>query len=112
MDISKQSGDSSMNFLNNLDPNLLPYIGACLGLLCILIFVVGFLMQLVGGFLNIFGQGFGFILHILQGGPLSWCGCLLAFLGCIACAGIAMTILNASSSCATNYTNFCKWLGF
>lgn len=101
-----------MNFLNNLDPNLVPYIGVCCALLCVVIFVVGFAMQVLGGFFDIFTQGLGLIFDILGGGPIAWCGCLLGIFGLIACAGFVMIILNAGSSCAVDYTNFCQWLGF
>lgn len=95
----------------NIDPSLVPYIGVCCALLCVGIVVLGFILQVVGGFLDIFFGFFEVFLEILQGGPIAWCGCLILIFGCIGCSGFVFFIFNASTSCVEYRTNFCTLFG-
>ena len=101
-----------MEILQNIDPGLLPYIAVGCALLCVVILVIGFLLQAVG---SIFEVIFGFaevVIDLLQGGPIAWLGCLLLILGGLGVAGAVFLLLNAPTSCAANPTNFCRWFGF
>ena len=101
-----------MEWLQSIDPSLLPYLAAGCALLCVAIVVVGFVMQAVGSFFDVF---FGFaevIIDILEGGPMAWCGCALLLFGCIACAVIVILFLTAPNNCAVYPTRFCDWFGF
>lgn len=101
-----------MEWLQSIDPSLLPYLAAGCALLCVVIVVVGFIMQAVGGFFDVL---FGFaevIIDILEGGPMAWCGCALLLFGCIACALITLLFLTAPDNCAAYPTQFCAWFGF
>lgn len=101
-----------MEILQNIDPALLPFIAVGCALLCVVMIVVGFLLQAISG---IFEVVFGFaevVIEVLQGGPIAWCGCALLIIGSLGFAGAVILLLNAPSSCATHPTNFCRWFGF
>ncbi len=101
-----------MGLLQNIDPGLLPYIGIACALLCVVLIVIGFVLQAISGFFDVI-VGFAQIaLEILQGGPTAWCGCLLLVAGLLGCLGLAYLFLNAPASCAEQATNFCRWFGF
>lgn len=97
--------------MNFIEPGLLPYIGIGCALLCAAMVVIGFVLQAVGGFLDVFFGIFEVFLEILQGGPIAWCGCLIVIFGCIGCSGFVFFMLNASTSCIEYPTNFCRWFG-
>ena len=101
-----------MDLLQNIDPGLLPFIAVGCALLCVVVIVIGFLLQAVSG---LFEVVFGFaelVIDILQGGPIAWCGCLLLILACAGTAGGVILLLNAPESCLTHATHFCQWFGF
>ncbi len=101
-----------MEWLQNIDLSMLPYIAAGCALLCVVVVVIGFILQSVGSFFDVF---FGFaevMIEILQGGPAAWFGCALLLLGCIAFAGLAFLLLTAPENCAAYPTQFCQWFGF
>ncbi len=101
-----------MELLQNIDPAHLPYIAVACALLCVVLVVIALLLQAVS---SIFDVVFGLLqvlVEVLQGGPVSWCGCLLVIAGLVACAGATFLFLNAPASCADHPTNFCRWFGF
>ncbi len=101
-----------MEFLQNIDPSLLPYIAIGCALLCVVVVVVGFVLQAVSSIFDVFFGIAEVVVEILQGGPVAWCGCGLLILGCLGCAGAVFLLINAPANCATNPTNFCRWFGF
>lgn len=96
----------------NIDPSMLPYLAVGCALLCVIIVVIGFVLQAAGNFLDAFLGLAGVAADILEGGPVAWCGCALLLFGCIACAGIAFLFLDAPNQCAVYPTRFCDWFGF
>lgn len=101
-----------MELLQNIDPSLLPYIGLGCALLCVVMIVIGFILQAISGFFDVLVGLAQIVIEILQGGPVAWCGCLLLAAGLLAFAGILLLYANAPASCAEHATNFCRWFGF
>ena len=101
-----------MDLLQNIDPAHLPYIAVGCALLCIVVFVIGFLLQAVSGIFNVVLGLFELLIDLLQGGPVAWCGCVVLLLGFVAFAGGIFLLLNAPESCAAHPTRFCQWFGF
>lgn len=101
-----------MEFLQNIDPHLLPYIGIACALLCLVLMVIGFVLHAVSGIFDVILGFAEIVVEILQGGPIAWCGCVLLVVGLLACAGLVFLYLNAPASCAEYASNFCRWFGF
>ncbi len=101
-----------MELFQNIDPSLLPYIGIGCALLCVVLIVIGFVLQAISGFFDVIVGFVEIALEILQGGPVAWCGCLLLVAGLLAASGLVILYLNAPASCAEQATNFCRWFGF
>ena len=101
-----------MDVLQSIDAAQLPYIAAGCALLCVVVVVIGIIMQAVSSFFDVFVGFAEVIIEILQGGPMAWCGCVLVIFACIGLAGGAFLLLNAPESCAAHPTNFCRWFGF
>ena len=101
-----------MELLQNIDPALMPYIVVGCALLCVVIVVLGFILQAVGSFFDAFFGFFQAVIDILEGGPTAWCGCLFLLFGCIACAAVVFLLLTAPGNCAVYPTRFCEWFGF
>ncbi len=101
-----------MELLQNIDPSLLPYIGVACALLCLILIVIGFVLQAVSGFFDVIVGLMEIVVEILQGGPVAWCGCVLLVAGLLGCSGLVFLYLNAPASCAEHATNFCRWFGF
>jgi len=101
-----------MDILQNIDPSLLPYIGVGCALLCVVLIVIGFVLQAVSGCFEVDVGVMEIVVGILQGGPVAWCGCVLLVLGLLGCSGLVFLYLNAPASSAEQATNFCRWFGF
>ncbi len=101
-----------MEILGNIDPAHLPYIAVACALLCVGLIVIGLVLQAVSGVFEILFGLLEVLTGVLQGGPVSWCGCAFLILGLAAAAVVAVLLLNAPASCADYPTNFCLWLGF
>ena len=101
-----------MDLLQNINPAHLPYIAVGCALLCLVVFVIGFILQAVSGILEIIFGAFELLINLLQGGPVAWCGCIVAFFGIAVFAGAVFLYLNAPESCAAHPTRFCQWFGF
>jgi membrane-bound ClpP family serine protease len=101
-----------MDILQNIDPTHLPLIAVGVALLCIALFVIGFLLQAVSGIFEVLGGIIEIVIDVMQGGPIAWCGCFLLIIGLAACAGFTYLYLQAPESCAEHPTHFCQWFGF
>jgi hypothetical protein len=87
-----------------------------LALGCVVLCVVGFVLlsalQFLGGILEFLGSFLGIFFEILSGGPLSWCGCLLALVGLAGCCAVGLLIVQSLSTCGTaQASNFCSLFG-
>ena len=98
--------------LQSIDPALLPYLGVGCALLCIVVIVLGFVLQAVSSIFEVVFGLFEAVIDLLQGGPGAWLGCGLLIFALLACAGTIFLLLNAPASCAEHPTRFCIWLGF
>ena len=101
-----------MDILQSIDPALLPYIGVGCALLCVVVLVIGFVLQAVSGIFEVVLGLFEIAVDIVQGGPIAWCGCGLLIIALAAGAGAIFVMLNAPASCAEHPTQFCLWFGF
>ena len=80
--------------------------------LCGLGFVLITSLHVIGGVLGIFTSLLQSFFHILGGGPVAWCGCLVVIGGCLGAAGLALVIAQAMATCGTPQAiNFCSLLG-
>lgn len=101
-----------MEFLQTIDPAHLPIIAAGCALLCVVLVIVGFLLQAISGIFEAVIGLFEVVVDLLQGGPVAWCGCLLLLVFLLGGAGAVVLFLSAPDSCAANPTRFCQWFGF
>lgn len=101
-----------MELIQNIDSAHLPYIAAGCALLCVVVVVIGFLLQAVSSIFDVIFGLFELVIDLLQGGPVAWLGCCFLVLGLVACAGTVFLLLNATATCAVHPTNFCRWFGF
>lgn len=100
-----------MEFLQN--QNTLVLLAGC----CVGIFVFG---GIIGFVLQIFGFGFGILINLVQtvlgvitGGPLAWCGCLVAVFACAGCGILTLTIASVIPQCGTaQAVNLCRLFGY
>lgn len=82
--------------------------------LCVLCLVLPFLfsgLSIIGSVIGIFADILGALFGVLNGGPASWCGCLVAIGGCGFLVLVIAVITSGLSSCPTNPTNFCALFG-
>ncbi len=101
-----------MEILQNIDPAHLPYVAVGCALLCLVVLVIGFLLQAVSGIFDVIFGLFEIVIDMLQGGPVAWCGCLFLLVGLAAAAGVVLLFFYAPEACAEHPTNFCSWFGF
>lgn len=101
-----------MELLQNIDPSHLPYVALACALLCAAALVIGLLLQAVSSIFDVVFGLFEVLMEILRGGPVAWCGCIVAIFGLFAAGGVIYLLLNAPASCAAQPTNFCRWFGF
>ncbi len=101
-----------MDLFQNISPDSAFTLALVCALLCgaVILLVMG--LQIISGVLDIIGGILGLGLDILGGGPLSWCGCLLLFVGLFACGGLVMLLAQALSTCGTaQAVNLCLIFG-
>lgn len=101
-----------MDLLQNIDPAHLPYVAVGCALLCLVALVIGFLLQAVAGVFDVIFGLFEIFIDLLQGGPVAWCGCIVALVALAAAVGGVLLLFNAPEACAEHPTNFCRWFGF
>ena len=82
------------------------------GGLCIVGVVIVVILNFFGAAFGIVGNLFEFVFDLLGGGPLSWCGCLIALFvigGCICTVALSASVL---STCGTaQAVRFCALFG-
>ena len=101
-----------MQFLQNINGGTAVLVAVGLCALCLILpfLLTGlhFITAIIGLFTH-FLSGIG---HIVSGGPVAWCGCLVAIGGCGFIALAVWLITTGVSNCATmlHPTNFCTLL--
>ncbi len=97
------------NLLSGENLTLLLLAAGC----CVLGVVVFFVMQFVGGILDVVSGVLGLITGVIGGGPVAWCGCLLAMGGLCACALMVYVQLSVLPNCGgANAINLCRLFGY
>lgn len=100
-----------MEFLQNVNGGTALLLVAGLCVLCLVLPVLFSGLSVIGSIIGLFADVFGTILGVLNGGPASWCGCLVVIGGCGFLVLIIAVVSSALSSCPTNPTNFCLLFG-
>lgn len=101
-----------MDFLQNIDGGTVLVIAVGLALLCGVGLVLMLATQVLGNVLGLFTSFLGIFMNIAEGGPVSWCGCIVLIGGCIGCGGLALVLAQTLSTCGTpNAVNFCGLFG-
>jgi hypothetical protein len=101
-----------VDFLQNIDGGTVLIIAVGLALLCGVGVVLLLATQVLGNVLELFTSVFGVFLNIAEGGPVSWCGCLVLMGACIGCGGFALVLAQTLSMCGTpNAVNLCGLFG-
>ena len=99
--------------LQNVDLGTILLVVVGCVLLCGVGIILFFGMQFLGTALSAVTTLAQVFTHILSGGPVSWCGCLLLLISCVACAGIAIFVASVLPQCSgANAMNFCRLLGY
>ena len=97
------------NLVQHIDLGTLALIA---GGLCVVGVIAFIFVHVFGVFIGLFTGIFHGVAQIVAGGPVTWCGCLLAVLGCGACGLLATTLMSIYSSCGTaQAVNFCRIFG-
>lgn len=83
---------------------------------CVCLCGVGFMLvagfHVLTGFLGVFSTLIDVISHVIAGGPVAWCGCLVLIFVCGGGAALALIIAQGLSSCGTAQAiNFCALFG-
>ncbi len=80
--------------------------------LCAVGVVAFIVVHIFGLFAGVFTGIFHLIAHLISGGPVAWCGCLMAVLGVGMCGLLTVTMVSIYSSCGTaQAVNFCRFFG-
>ena len=101
-----------MDFLQQIDPNLIIWLTVGCGLLCVVGGVIFVVLQILGFGFEILFHVLEFFGQILAGGPIAWCGCFVFVFGCGACGLLTWALATALPNCGTaEALNICRLLG-
>jgi hypothetical protein len=85
----------------------------CAGVLCLGGGALLVVLQFLGGFIQIIGGLLGFFFELLNGGPLAWCGCLIALGGGCGLIVLVLYLVQVLPQCGTPQAiNLCRLLGY
>lgn len=83
-----------------------------LAVMCVVLVVGAFVLQALGTVFGVVFNFFEIIGSIIQGGPVSWCGCLIGVIVCAGCGVGTAVVLSLASTCGTpEAVNFCRLFG-
>lgn len=100
------------DFLQQIDPGTAVLIVVGCVLLCGVLILLLFGLQVLGALLSALTGCFHVFGGILAGGPVAWCGCGLLLMACALCAGIGLFVATAIPNCQTNPVMFCRFFGY
>ncbi len=101
-----------MDFLQNIDGGTVLIIAVGLALLCGVGVVLLLFSQILGNVFELFSGLLGLFTGVAEGGPVSWCGCLVLFGACILCSVLGVVLWQTLGTCGTpNAVNFCRLFG-
>ncbi|HEX2622672.1 MAG TPA: hypothetical protein VHL11_21075, partial [Phototrophicaceae bacterium] len=87
--------------LQNIEPSTLVVLVMGLALICGVVVILFFGIQIVGSVLGVFGHFFSMLTGVISGGPASWCGCLVLVFGCTLCSVLGFALFQLTQTCAT-----------
>ena len=97
----------------NIEPGTLLLIVVGMGLLCVVLFVLGSVLNALGVVFEVIGGALEIAVNLFNMGPLPGCGCLALVLAIVMCVGGGMAVNSIVSSCGTaQQMNFCRLLGY
>lgn len=95
-----------------IDASSLPTIALALCGCCLLGLILSFALQILGIVGSLLGVIFDLIGGLIGGGPVAWCGCLVAIGGLGACGLLTALVISALQACGTpQATNLCSLFG-
>lgn len=100
-----------MDFLQQINPGTAALVLVGLCALCLVLPIIFTGLHFVSVIVDGFGHILSLILHVVSGGPVQWCGCLVAIGGCGLIGLTVWLIASGLSNCGTLQTNFCALLG-
>ena len=101
-----------MDFLQHINPTTAILLGVGLCALCLVLPLLLSGLHVITAILSLFTHAIGALTHLVSGGPVAWCGCLVA-IGVFGFVVMMVWLLsNAPASCAVHPTNFCGLLGY
>jgi membrane-bound ClpP family serine protease len=98
--------------LQHIDPGTAALVLVGLCVLCLVLPMLMTGLHFVAAIVDGIGHVVTLALHVISGGPLQWCGCLLAIGGCGLLAGTVWLIGSGLANCASYQTNFCALFGW
>ena len=94
-----------------LDPQWMA-LGGLVLLLCVGGLILSFVLPAIASLFSALGGFVQFLVNILTGGPVTWCGCLAVIILLVACCGLVALAGFTLSTCGTpDAVNFCRWFG-
>lgn len=100
-----------MEVLQQINPGTAVLIGVGLCALCLVLPVIFSGLHFAAVLIDGVGHLVSLIFGVISGGPLHWCGCLVAIGGCGLIAATVWLIATGLANCATYSTNFCALFG-
>lgn len=96
-----------------MDSGTLILIAAGCGILCIVLFVIGTVLNALGIVFELLGGLAEFAINMFNFGPVPGCGCVVV-VGVIAlCIGTVLAVNSVLQTCGTpQQVNFCQLLGY
>lgn len=95
-----------------IDPGTLILIAAGCGLTCLVLFVLGTVLNALGFVFELAGNIIELAVNLFNLGPLPGCGCLAIVLAVVTCIGGGLVLSNIISTCDTaSRMAFCSWIG-
>ena len=82
--------------------------------LCVLCLVLPLLLSgihVITAIVSLFTHLIASVTHVISGGPVAWCGCLVAIGGCGLVAFATWLVVTGLANCSVYHTNFCSLFG-
>lgn len=96
----------------NIEPGTLILLAAGCGLTCIVLFVLGTVLNALGVVFQVVGNIIELLVSLFNLGPVPGCGCAMLVLGALTCVGGGIVVSNIIATCETaQRVAFCSWIG-
>lgn len=95
-----------------IEPTTLILIGAGCGLTCLVLFILGTVLNALGFIFELVGNIIELGVNLFNLGPLPGCGCLAVVLVIASCVGGGFVLNSVIATCDTaSRMAFCSWIG-